>query len=67
MPRLQKEDCIEIINEILEQNSNLRLSIGIQLIELGFYWTDISSDDGFLKEYVETYFYQNYDKKILLQ
>lgn len=29
MPRLQKEDCIEIINEILEQNSNLRLSIGI--------------------------------------
>ena len=66
MPRLQKEDFIEIINEILEQNSNLRLSIGIQLIELGFYWTDISSDDDFLKEYVETYFYQNYDKKILL-
>ena len=66
MPRLQKEDFIEIINEILEQNSRLRLSIGIQLIELGFYWTDISSDDDFLKEYVETYFYQNYDKKILL-
>lgn len=65
MPKLQEIDCFEAINEILEQEPKLHLPVGIQLIEMGFYWLRAHSGDDFLKDYVEAYFYQNYESKTL--
>ncbi len=53
MPRLEERDYLEAINEILEQDPNLHLPVGVQLIELGFYWLRVHSGDKFLREYIE--------------
>ncbi len=53
MPRLQEINYFEAINEILEQEPKLHLPVGVQLIEMGFYWLRVHSGDKFLREYIE--------------
>lgn len=45
-------DVVELLNDILFEETKLRTSIGIQLIEIGMYWLKESAGEEFLRSYL---------------
>lgn len=59
MFKIQNLHVEQIINSVLEEQPHLRLSIGLQLIDMGFYCIIKTCGEEFLKDYITTYLHQN--------
>jgi len=58
-------ETFEFINVALKKSPKLRFPVGLQLLEMGLYWVQVSMGDEFLKDYITSYFRINSQRENL--